>query len=257
LNAPEPPSEATVTPNWAKVGLPRWYDDQLGKMGDKKLAAIAGVTPSKIRHRRKLFGIPRWTVAMAIAPHAALLGEYSDSYVARLCNVSSWSVRAYREAAGIALKQKPEAAPCIPPNHPVKPYASLLGLIEDKVLAALAGVSTRRVVELRETLRLEPPPSPPRARRKRLVSDYFGPLLGYESLLGVISDAKVSRATGLPISVIESRRRFLGIEPYQRISRIVQYDYLLAIKSIPSAVLAELVGLSASRISEIRRKNEL
>lgn len=257
MNALEPPSEATVSPNWAKVGLPRWYDDQLGKMGDKKLAAIAGLTPSKIRYRRELFGIPRWTVAMAIAPHTALLGARTDSYIARLCDVSPSSVKKFREAAGIALWQKPVAAPRIPLNHPVKPYCALLGLVEDEVVAALAGVSTRRVVELRKKLQVEPPSPSPRARRKQAVSDFFGPLLGYESLLGFMSDAKVSRATGLPITVIEGRRKFLRIEPYQRISRIVQYEHLLGIKSIPSAVLGKLVGLSSSRISEIRRAKGL
>ncbi|RMQ63388.1 hypothetical protein ALQ01_200046 [Pseudomonas savastanoi pv. glycinea] len=233
--------------DWARVGLPRWYDCKLARMTHRDLGGLTGISITRIRH-------PVWTVGRAIAPYRHLLGVYSDSAVGRLSGVSTGSVRTFRQSLGVPTPKKPEPAPRIPKDHPVKPFSALLGLIDDKTLARLAGVSTHNIRSLLEKLNVAAAPPAPKISTRRSHKDFQGPLLGYESLLGSMSDAKVSRATGVPFTVVQARRVFLRVAPYQRRSRLAPYEHLLGV--VPGAVLAKLVGLSPARINDMRKSKE-
>ncbi|MCK9709884.1 hypothetical protein [Pseudomonas syringae] len=129
-----------------------------------------------------------------------------------------------------------------------------MGLIDNKTVAALAGVSVRRVADLLTLLNVEEGPSVPSSPRKKKIRDYEGPWLGYESLFGSMSVVMISRAVGVPYNVVEKRREFLGIAPFKRVSRLMQYEHLIDVASVPNTVLGKLVGLSPSRVFELRRK---
>jgi hypothetical protein len=90
------------------------------------------------------------------------------------------------------------------------------------------------------------PKKPAQAR----FEDYVGPWLGYESLFGIMSTAKISRAVGVPFSVVEQRQKFMGVGPFQRISKIAQYQHLVGV--IPNALVAKLAGVSSTRVAEFR-----
>lgn len=240
--------------DWARVGLPRWYDCKLGTMSDRDLSGLTGVSLTRIRNRRKQLGIPVWTVDRAIAPFKHHLGVYSDSAVGRLSGVSPASVRTYRQSLAIPARQKTEPAPRIPRDHPVKPFSALLGLVDDQALSRLAGVSADTVRTLREMLKVDPAPPAPLISDQPALNDFHGPWLGYESMFGSMSDAKISRATGVPFPVVRARRIFLRVAPYQRRSRLAPYEHLLGVVS--GTVLAKLVGLSPARINDMRKSKE-
>ena len=237
--------------DWHRIGVPRWYDCKLGTMGDKKLAALTGSSVGKLRHRRELFSIPAWNVGIAIAPYGHLLGCRSDSEIGRMADVSPSSVKTYRESLGIKAHTRIAPGPRIPVGHLVKPYSALLGLIEDEPIASLSGVTVNVVTELRESLRIAPCKPLPQLDPLPSIENYVGPLLGYESMFYTTSDAKISRATGVPITIIEKRRLSLAVPPYQRKSRLTPYEHLLGVVS--NTLLAKLVGLSVARISDLRK----
>lgn len=240
--------------DWEKVGLPRWYDCKLGTMKDRALARLTGVSLPTIRHRRRQLGIPAWTIAQVIAPFTHLLGVSSDAEIGRLSGASPASVRTYRESLAIPARQRPQPAPRIPMSHPVKPFSALLGLVDDQALGRLAGVSADSVTSLREMLKVDPAKPLPPVSADPAQKDFQGPWLGYESMFRSMSDAKISRATGVPFPIVQARRIFLGIEPYQRRSRLAPYEHLLGVVS--NNLLAKLVGLSPARIYLIRKSKE-
>lgn len=240
-----------LTADWKNVGLPRWYDCKLGTMKDRALARLTGVSIPNIRHRRRQLGIPAWTISQVIAPFTHLLGVSSDTEIGRLSGASPASVRTYRESLAIPARRRPEPAPRIPIDHPVKPFAALLGLIDDQALARLAGVSAVSVTSLREMLDVDPAKPLAPVSADPALQDFQGPWLGYESMFRSMSDAKISRATGVPFAIVQKRRISLGVEPYQRRSRLAPYEHLLGV--ISNNLLAKLVGLSPSRIYLIRK----
>ncbi|MDY7536444.1 hypothetical protein RGV33_33010 [Pseudomonas sp. Bout1] len=237
--------------DWTRIGVPRWYDCKLGTMGDKQLAAITGSTRGKIRYRRELFNIPAWNIGIAIAPYSHLLGCRSDAEIGRKADVSPSSVKTYRESLGIKAHTRVAPGQRIPVGHLIKPYSALLGLIEDEPLATLSGVTVNVVTELRESLRIAPCKPLPQRDPLPSIENYVGPLLGYESMFYTTSDAKISRATGVPITIIEKRRLSLAVPLYQRKSRLTPYEHLLGLVS--NNLLAKLVGLSVARIYDIRK----
>jgi len=241
--------------NWQAIGLPRWYDCKLGQINDKTLAKLVGTTKGQIRYRRLLFGIPAWTVDLVIAPFQDLLGVESDRDIASRCGASLSSVTAYRESLGIPPKPRPTPRKQrLPTHNPVRPYRALLGLVCDQDIAKLAGCTVATVKAARELLGLQAAAPLPKEPQQTPIPNYQGPWLGYESLFGTMSAAKVSRASGVPFSVVERRQEFLGVKPYQRVSRVARYEHLLGV--VPHSVLAKLVGLTASRISDMcRQKN--
>lgn len=84
------------------------------------------------------------------------------------------------------------------------------------------------------------------------IKNCVGPWLGYESLFGTMSAAKISRAVGVPFAIVEQRQNFLGAVPYQRVSKLDRYQHLAGL--ISNALLAKLAGVSASRATEFSRR---
>lgn len=239
--------------DWEQIGLPRWYDCKLGTMKDRELARIVGATRERIRLRRTAFGIEPFTVDQLIEPYRHLLGVESDTHVARLSGVSLFSVTAYRVGQGIEARPRRTSikrkAP-IPANHPVRPYRSLLGLVPDEDIARVADVAIEAVTALREAWELGEAQPLAELPKQTPVPNYIGPWLGYESLFGTMSAAKISRAVGVPFSVVQRRQEFLGVKPYQRVSRLARYSHLLGVVS--DGVLGKLAGVSPARVADYR-----
>lgn len=246
--------------NWKNIGLPRWYDWKLGRMKDQQLATLVGTTKKQIWERRMALGIAAYTVDQKVEPFRDLLGIETDRYVARLSGVSEFTVTAYRKDQGIPARprpfsqKKPHKRQGIPAGHPVKPYKVLLGLVSDEDIARLAGVPVATVEALRKAFDLQPAAPLPEPQIPDSLPNYQGPWLGYESLFGTMSAAKISRAVGVPFSVVERRQEFLGVPPYQRVSRVERYKHLVGV--ISDGVLAKLAGVSPSRIQQIRKLSQ-
>ncbi|MFW9103836.1 hypothetical protein ACOI8A_27405 [Pseudomonas sp. P4795] len=241
--------------DWKNIGQARWYDCKLGTMRDEDLAQLVGTKKNVIRYRRQLFDIDAWNVRMAIEPYRHLLGIESTRTVARLCGVSAYSVDQYRKSLGVKAKPGPPSLPKpkrFPVNHPLRPYKPLLGIVHDQDVADLAGVSKTTVRNWRETLGRPPAKPLPKEPATPRLKNYVGPWLGYESLFGSMSTAKISRAVGVPFAVVEQRQKFLGATPYQRVSKLVRYQHLIGL--IPIGLLAKLAGVSISRASEFRNR---
>ena len=238
--------------NWTVIGVARWYDWKLGKLSDRDLAKLVGTSEGSIRRRRVQFGIEVYSVAVAIAPYQHLLGVESDRSVSAKCGVSVKSVKAYRESQGIKPRSKAtRRIQRLPLDHPVRPYKSALGLVPDEDIAQASGVAVEVVQALREAFGLDAVAPSPDLARSAPVEDYHGPGLGYESLLGTMSAAKISREVGVPIGVVEARQQYLGIAPYRRVSRAERYAHLFGL--VPNNVLAKLAGVSHERIADMRR----
>lgn len=244
--------------DWKNIGLPRWYDCKLGRIKDQTLAKLVGTSKNRIRYRRIALGIAACTVDQVIKPFRDLLGGESDRHIARLCGASVTSVTTYRESIGVSAMPRPislQRTQRIPAGHPVRPYKTLLGLVSDREVATLSGVPIATVIELREAFGLDPAEPLPEPQKQPVLRDYTGPWLGYESLFGTMSAAKISRAVGVPFSVVERRQEFLGVTPYKRVSRVARYEHLLEIVS--DGVLAKLAGVSTSRVADIRKQKAL
>lgn len=241
--------------DWKNIGLPRWYDCKLGRIKDQTLAKLVGTSKNRIRYRRMAFGIAACTVDQVIEPFRDLLGVESDRVIAGRCGASVASVKAYRESLGIAAKLRPvplQRTQRIPAGHPVRPYKALLGLVADQDVAQLAGVTVETVKALREAFGREPAAPLPEPAKQAPIQDFHGPWLGYESLIGTMSAAKISRAVGVPFSVVERRQECLGIPPYKRVSRVDRYKHLLGVVS--DGVLAKLASVSPSRVADLRKQ---
>jgi len=124
--------------------------------------------------------------------------------------------------------------------------------VSDQEIAALSGASVATVKALREAFGFGPVAPLPEAPKPNPIPDYLGPWLGYESLFGIMSSAKISRAVGVPFAVVEQRREFLGVKHYQRVSRAARYEHLLGVVS--NNVLAKLAGVSPARIADMRKR---
>ncbi|WP_249352894.1 hypothetical protein [Pseudomonas asiatica] len=235
--------------NWTAVGIARWYDCKLGRMTDRALANLVGTTEESIRRRRVLLKIKAYSVDLAIEPFAHLFGIKSDQFIANQCGVSVRSVRTYRNARGI--DRKPTAAELCPIAPPDRPYQAALGLVPDFEIATAWGLDVEEVEQVRVDLGLPAAPPLPATPAPVAIEDFHGPGLGYESLLGTMSDAKISREAGVPVAIIEDRRQFLGIEPYQRVSRAERFVHLFGV--IPNNVLSKLAGVSGARIRMLRK----
>ncbi len=145
---------------------------------------------------------------MAIEPYRHLLGIESTRTVARLCGVSAYSVDQYRKSLGVKAKPGPPSLPKpkrFPVNHPLRRYKPLLGIVHDQDVADLAGVSRTTVRNWREALGRAPADPLPKQPTTAKLKNYVGPWLGYESLFGSMSAAKISRAVGVPYPVVEQR----------------------------------------------------
>ena len=238
--------------NWTVIGVARWYDWKLGKLSDRDLARVVGTTEGSIRRRRVQFGIEVYSVAVALAPFQHLLGLESDRSVSAKSGVSVKSIQAYRKSQGIAPRSKvTRRIQRLPLDHPVRPYKSALGLVPDEDIAEASGVAVEVVQALREAFGLDAAVAPsPDLAKSAPVEDYHGPGLGYESLLGTMSAAKLSRTVGVAYAVVEARREFLGIAPYKRVSRADRYVHLFGV--VPNSVLAKLAGVSHERIAQMR-----
>ncbi|MFJ3110296.1 hypothetical protein [Pseudomonas putida] len=241
--------------NWIAVGIARWYDCKLGRMTDRALANLVGTTEKSIRRRRVLFKIKAYSVDLAIEPFAHLFGCKSDEFIADQSGVSVRSVRTYRKARGIARKPTAaELAELRPIAPPARPYQAALGLVPDLEIATTWGLAIEEVEQVRVELGLPAAPPLPGTTEPVAIEDFHGPGLGYESLLGTMSTAKISRMVGVPVAVIEDRRQFLGIEPYRRVSRAERFAHLFGV--IPNPVLSKLAGVTGARIRMLRKARE-
>jgi hypothetical protein len=239
-----------MSADWSKVGLPRWYDVKLGKM-HPKLAKLVGSTTAKIRYRREIMGIAPYSVTSDLEPFQHLLGCQSDRSIAHAAGVSHSAVKRYREALGYAPYCARGAQMSIGKEHRLFPFRLLIGKIDDSSLARLSGTTRKVVGAHRERLGL-PAVLPLPVPKRRTVPNFEGPLLGYESLFESMADTQISRATGLPVTLIESRREFLRLPRYRRSSRIEPYAHLLDV--VPAELLSQITGLSVSRIGQLRKE---
>ncbi len=242
--------------NPAAIGKPRDYDHLLGTMKDLHLSLQVGTSRHAIKRRREAYGLPPYTVAQAIAPHTHLLGVISDRSVAARCGVSAHMVKAYRESQKIlpVFRPKPRQQ-SLPLGHPLRAYKPLFGFVSDQEIARVSDVPLDAVQQTRESLGFEPVAPLLQPVEIAPLQDFHGPLLGYESLLHSMSIAKISRIVGVPYSIIEKRRDFLGVKPYVRVSKAARYNHLLGV--IPHSLLAKLAGISASRVQDLSRAKKL
>jgi hypothetical protein len=238
--------------DWAKVGLARWYDCKLGTMTDRKLAELVGASVAVIRRRRELFGIEVWSINQLIEPYRHMFDDNSDLTIARACGASVKSVTTYRRSEGLSEFVRPAALQRrqrLPIGHPVRPFKMLLGRATDEEVAILSGVDVDSITAIRESFGLSPfVANFPQPIHQIIWPDFPGPWLGFESILGSMSDPKVSRAVNVPLSVVEQRRIFLGIQPYRRVSKLEQYRHLLGI--VPNTLIAKLAGVSHTRVAD-------
>ncbi|WP_262121945.1 hypothetical protein [Serratia ficaria] len=192
---------------------------------------------------------------MAIEPYRHLLGVESTRTVARLCGVSAYSVDQYRKSLGVKARPGPAPRPKplkFPTSHPLRPYEPLLGAVHDEEVADIAGVTRKTVTRWRKALGRAPAEKLPKQKKIRQLKNYVGPWLGYESLFGTMSAAKISRAVGVPYAVVEQRQKFLGATPFKRVSKMARYRHLVGI--IPIGLLAKLAGVSLSVATAFREK---
>lgn len=237
-------------PNWKAIGVARWFDPMLGKFTDRKLAKLVGTTERHISRRRHLFGIEAYSVKQAIEPFANLLGVESDESIATKCGASVRSVRVYRQSKGILPRsQVQRREQRLPMGHPVRPFKDVLKLVSAEDIAKAAGVPVQVVLQVCEDFGIQSPTHEDQVVTLPLL-DVSGPWLGFESLLGSMSSARISRAVGVPLEVVKRRREFLGVD-YQRIAKAERFTHLFGL--VPNSVIAKLAGVSAVRIADMRK----
>lgn len=238
--------------DWAKIGLARWYDCKLGTMTDRKLAGLVGTSVAVIRRRRELFCIEVWSINQLIKPYRQMFDDHSDLAIARLCGASVKSVTTYRRSEGLAEYVRPaplQRRQRLPLGHPVRPFKILLGRVADEEVARLSGFDVESIASIREAFGLlRVLPADPEPVQQTVWQNFQGPWLGFESLLGTMSDPKVSRTVNVPIPVVEQRRLFLGIRPYRRVSKLEPYRHLLGL--VPNSLIALLAGVSHTRVAD-------
>ncbi len=239
-----------MTAKWKYIGVAKWYDCKLGTMYDSELARLADVPVGRITRRRELFGLPPFSINQAIERFAHLIGFESDQSVARKCGASVPSVRAYRQAKGIAPRSKvPSRQQRLPAGHPLRPFKDALRLVSAEDVATAAGVPVQMVMDVCAALGIKPP----RHESPALVEplrDVPGPWLGYESLLSTMPSVRISEAVGVPLAVVDQRRAFLGV-PYKRIAKAERFTHLFGL--LPDATIAKLAGVSRPRIADMRK----
>lgn len=242
--------------DWAKIGLARWYDCKLGAMTDRKLAGLVGTSVAVIRRRREMFCIEVWSINQLIEPYRHMFADNSDLTIARVCGASVKSVTTYRRSEGLALFVRPhplQRRQRLPVGHPVRPFRQLLGLVPDEDVSRLSGVDVESIASVREAFGLNRViAADPQAAQQNLWHNFHGPWLGFESLLGSMSDPKVSRTVNVPIPVVEQRRIFLGIQPYRRVSKLTRYRHLLGL--VPNNLIAKLAGVSHTRVGDYAKQ---
>ncbi len=226
----------------------------LGMCSDCRIARLAGVSQDAIRNRRQLLGIAAWSVAMNIEPYREMFGVLPEREIARCAGVSVHTVARFRDRMQLPRypRSKPKrVAQRVPLGHPLREYQQFIGLVPDADLACRVNVEVGLVVQIRRELGLDDV-SPIQPVEPFVHPAYYGPLIGFEPLLSQMSAVKVSRATGLPIGIIEARRDFLGIPPFVRFSKLDRYKHLIG--RVSNYALAKYVGVSTTRVSEYRKQ---
>jgi len=153
------------------------YIDQLGKVPDGEIAALAGVQRKTVINHRKRLGIPPYMghrfqeghhptarasseeladQSRLLQPFVPDLGQIPDRVVAERVGLSVEAVRRFRLRNGISGRRgrPPVEAPPRSPATPVKrkgrrsaltPFASEVGHVPDRELAERAGVTVENV----------------------------------------------------------------------------------------------------------------
>ncbi|MCF5395312.1 hypothetical protein GIV96_25510 [Pseudomonas syringae] len=179
-----------------------------------------------------------------------MFGVLPEREIARRAGVSVHSVARFRDRMHLPRNPRSVAKPTrvaqrVPAGHPLREYQQFIGLVPDADLACRVNVEVGLVVQIRRELGLD--------EVSPIVHPaYYGPLIGFEPLLSQMSAVKVSRATGLPIGIIEARRDFLGIPPFVRFSKLDRYKHLIG--RVSNYALAKYVGVSTTRVSEYRKQ---
>lgn len=189
-------------------------------------------------------GLPRW--------YDSKLGRCNDRKLGRLVGVSQGTIRYRRELFGIpAWSARKRPVQRVPAGHPLRAFQQLIGLVPDDELATRAGVAVELVAQIRSALALQEVQPEPVVEVVTHPA-YHGPLLGFEPLLTSMTAVMISRATGLPLSVIEARRDFLGVARFVRVSKLERYRYLLG--RVSNYAVARFVGVSVSRVTDYRKQ---
>jgi len=125
-----PPAPASQTEAPVRRSKISPFRDKVGKIPDREIAALAGVTPEAVRMFRRRHGIQLATRVAAPAPASErkprrrrskldpfndLLGKVPDAEVAAMAGVTSENVRAYRRRHGIAAEWRTAEAPVAAP----------------------------------------------------------------------------------------------------------------------------------------------
>lgn len=220
---------------------------RLGKIPDRELARLAGISVEMVAKERKRHGIaafrpPRepieWTPKMI-----RRLGTASDAAVARKLGIHFSSVSYKRQRLGI-LPFRPKGRPS-PHAHDWKPRElALLGKMSDTEVAGKLGISTGTVAKKRAQLGIP-------ASRLHRVYGWTEELL---ALLGKVTDREMARVSGFSVSAVQRKRSALGIRPGGRYGAVVPTPALVELLHEKSIEVKRRTGLSPTTIRVLRKK---
>ncbi|HWM94150.1 MAG TPA: hypothetical protein VN493_25560 [Thermoanaerobaculia bacterium] len=220
---------------------------RLGKIPDRELARLAGISTEMVAKERKRHGIaafrpPRepikWTPKMI-----RRLGTASDAAVARKLGIHFSSVSYKRQLLGIP-SFRPKRRPN-PQAHEWTPRElALLGKRSDAEVAEKLGISKGTVAKKRTQLWIP-------ASRLRRVYEWTEELL---ALLGKVSDRELARVSGFSVNSVRRKRSALGIRPGGRYGAVVPTPALVELLHEKSIDVKRRTGLSPTTIRLLRKK---
>lgn len=200
----------------------------LGKKPDSDVAALFGVPAEQISAARKALGVPAYTKASALAgsdEFKALLAEQTNQKLAAQFECSSNTVSRLRKDLKIPPLQKKvvdEVAAWYEAH--LAEIIPLLGKVSDYALARRYGTFQTRITRLRNQRGIPPlnaqttakpkvTPEPAKPTRRSGRRPTYSLPEEVHDKLGVLSDAELSRQSGIPREHILTHRNILGIKP--------------------------------------------
>lgn len=135
------------------------------------------------------------------------LGKLFDTDLARIVGTRTAIVRQRRVLFGI---------PACTVAKLIEPYRHLLGVMTDRKISALCGVSSNSVNTYRRSLGIPAlttwaKPVEPSPLKQNLPLDH--PVRPYKALLGYVADSEIASAAGVRVSVVRKVRVALGYAP--------------------------------------------
>lgn len=246
------PQDASLPRLSAHPNRFRWSKrlaDLLGKMADKRLAALAGVHPQVVARERRRRSLPAskprrppidWTPEMI-----AVLGTDADRAIAAALGVDHRSVFRKRRLLGIP--------PHVAPMQKEKPgfawtpeTLALLGTQSERQIAKRLGISAATVHNKRRDLGI----TSYRPPQERIA--WTAEML---ALLGAVPDRTIARRFKMTNESVKHKRDELGLAPHQQKSRmIVRTRALAAILKLPNRELRARYGIGKGTALKLRRE---